>query len=77
MFEIHLDTENTEASVARDEQGVIRLTLSPSTSLEAALSTCRDSLTAAVCAEFELIFADREVVREFKTTKTSVIIRRG
>lgn len=77
MFEIHLDAEINEACVKRDEQGVIRLTLPPTTSLEDALCSCRESLIAAVCTEFELLFADRDLVREYEIVNKNVIIRRG
>ncbi len=77
MFEIHLDIENKEASVQQNGNGVIRLILSPIISIEEALNSCRESLTAAVCAEFELLFADRDVVREYEVINKSVIIRRG
>ena len=77
MFEIQLDIENQEASVQQNGQGVIRLTFSPTVSMEEALGSCRESLIAAVCAEFELLFADREVVREYEVINKSVIIRRG
>jgi hypothetical protein len=77
VFEIHLDSEISEAYICRNEHGVVQLIFSPIMSIEEALATCRESLTAAVCTEFVLLFADPEVVREYETTKTSVVIRRG
>ncbi len=77
MFEIQLDSESIEPSVIQDGSGVIRLTLSPTTSLDTALETCHHDLVEALHAEFRSLFADRDVARNYETDNQSVIIRRA
>lgn len=76
MIEIQLDSESKAPTVLQTGSGVIRLTLSPAISLDTALELCHDSLVTALQSEFQALFADRDVERDYEIVDKSVIIRR-
>lgn len=65
MLEIQLDGNVGQPSIRVPTDGVIRLTMNPSTPISAALNAVSEDLLLAVQEQLHALFADRSVIREY------------